>query len=285
MKPYLLGQYEKSMPDSLTWVEKLTYCKTFGFDYIEMSIDESDEKQKRLDYTTEEKEALHQAMKETGVPIKSICLSGLRKYPFGSHDEQKRSKALEIMEKAVILATDLGIRIIQIPGYDVYYEESDNQTEQWFMENLKVAVKMASLHGVMLGFETMETPFMNTVEKSMKYVSAMQSPYLGVYPDIGNIKNASLLYDTKVSDDIEIGRGHIVAAHFKETLPGIYRELTLGSGHSEFKENASQFYRLGVRLFVGEFWCVGQENWKEICTTSCAFLRDVLNQAMEGENQ
>ena len=44
-----------------------------------------------------------------------------------------------------------------------------------------------------LGFETMETPFMDTVEKSMEYVNKINSPYLGVYPDIGNLKNASLL--------------------------------------------------------------------------------------------
>ena len=34
--------------------------------------------------------------------------------------------------------------------------------------NLKKAVEMAAVHGVVLGFETMETEFMNTCEKSMK---------------------------------------------------------------------------------------------------------------------
>lgn len=31
-----------------------------------------------------------------------------------------------------------------------------------------------------LGFETMETPFMDTVEKAMHYVKLVDSPYLGV---------------------------------------------------------------------------------------------------------
>ena len=39
MKKYLLGQYEKSMPSNLTWEEKLTLNKEFGFDYLEISID------------------------------------------------------------------------------------------------------------------------------------------------------------------------------------------------------------------------------------------------------
>ena len=37
---------------------------------------------------------------------------------------------------------------------------------------------MASQKGILLGFETMETPFMNTVEKSMRFVELVKSPYL-----------------------------------------------------------------------------------------------------------
>ena len=48
---------------------------------------------------------------------------------------------------------------------------------------------MAAEKGIVLGFETMETPFMDTVEKAMRYVNLVSSPYLGVYPDIGNLKN------------------------------------------------------------------------------------------------
>ena len=43
-KPYQLGLYEKSMPNTLTYEEKLKLPKASGFDYMEISIDESDEK-------------------------------------------------------------------------------------------------------------------------------------------------------------------------------------------------------------------------------------------------
>lgn len=36
----------------------------------------------------------------------------------------KKHQSLEICEKAIYLASQLGIRIIQIAGYDVYYEAS-----------------------------------------------------------------------------------------------------------------------------------------------------------------
>mgnify|MGYP000220064753 CR=1 FL=1 len=96
---------------------------------------------------------------------------------------------------------------------------------------------MAARKGVVLGFETMETPFMDTVEKAMEYVKKIDNAYLGIYPDIGNLKNASLLYGTSVNDDLKKGKGHLFAAHLKETVPGKYREIPFGTGHTEFKEN------------------------------------------------
>ena len=47
-------------------------------------------------------------MYQAGLPIKTMCLSGHRKYPLGSRDESVRARGLEIMEKAIQLACDLG---------------------------------------------------------------------------------------------------------------------------------------------------------------------------------
>ena len=49
MHDYLLGLYEKSMPSELTWAERLQAAKDAGFDYVEMSVDESDARLARLD--------------------------------------------------------------------------------------------------------------------------------------------------------------------------------------------------------------------------------------------
>lgn len=274
---YQLGLYEKAMPSDLTWEEKFIIVKKSGFDYLEMSIDETDAKLNRLDYTKEERKAIVDAMWKTGVRIGSICLSGHRKYPFGSHDEKIRKKAMEIMNKAIVLASELGVRIIQLAGYDVYYEQGDKQTKAWFEENLRKAVELAAERGILLGFETMETPFMDTVEKAMEYVNKLESPYLGVYPDIGNLKNASLLYKVSVNEDMKLGKCHIFAAHLKETIPGKYREIPYGTGHSDFVDNIQELKKQGVRMFVGEFWYTGEENWKDIILQSNSFLREKLD--------
>ena len=74
------------------------------------------------------------------------------------------------MQKAVDFSCELGIRQIQLAGYDVYYEESTDGTRRRFFENLVKSIHMTEKAGVILAFETMENPFMDTAEKAMHYV-------------------------------------------------------------------------------------------------------------------
>lgn len=282
MKKYLLGLYEKAMPGNLTWAEKLQAAKNAGFDYVEMSIDETDDKLARLDYTDGQFDEIIAAMRAVNLPFRSICLSGHRKYPFGSHDKATQVRSMEIMQKAVTLAARLGIRTIQLAGYDVYYEQGDDQTRADFLTNLKLATEMAAKEGVQLGFETMETPFMDTVGKAMKYVNLVDSPYLGVYPDVGNITNASLLYGNDVADDLKSGKGHIVAVHLKETVPGKYREIPYGTGHVDFEKVIKTSWELGVRRYVTEFWFVKgvTQDWKAELESANKFIRGYFDKVV-----
>ena len=278
MKKYAIGLYEKAMPPTLTWREKLAFAKEVGYDFVEISIDEKDEKLARLDWTKEERLELVKTMVEVGLPIRSMCLSGHRKYPLGSADPAVRARGMEIMEKAIQLADDLGIRIIQLAGYDVYYEESTAETKALFLENLKKAAEMAAVKGILMGFETMETDFMNTVWKSMYYVDAVGSPYLGVYPDSGNLTNAALTSGGSVLGDLYAGRGHIVALHLKETVPGVFREVPFLTGHVDFPAVIERAWSLGIRRYVTEMWYVGNDDtWADDVCFACAKMSEILD--------
>lgn len=270
---YYLGLYEKSMPNSLTLREKLAEAKDSGFDFMEISIDETDEKLRRLKWDKAAKNDLVKAMWDTGINIITMCLSGHRKYPIGCEDEKTRLRGMEIMSDAIDFAADTGIRIIQIAGYDEYYKPSNEKTRLNFRDNLMKSTEMASKKGVILAFETMETEFLNTVKKAMEWVQQINSPFLQVYPDLGNITNAAMLYGNKVTDDLVSGRGHIAAMHLKESLPGKYREIPFGTGHVDFKSAIRTAYGLGVRMFVSEFWYTGNEDWKEQLGFANQFLR------------
>ena len=278
---YRLGVYEKSMPGSLSLRQKLRCAREAGFDYMELSIDETDEKLARLNWSDAELDELRRAMRETGLPIHSICLSAQRRFPLGDPDDACRRRALEILRQAVILASRLGIRLIQLAGYDVYYQPGTPETRRLFEQNLKDSVPFAAANGVMLAFETMETPFMDTVSKAMRYVDAVGSPWLQIYPDIGNLTNASLSSGVSVPDDLETGRGHIAAVHLKETVPGVFREVPFGTGHVDFAACVRKALQLGVRAFVGEFWYTGSPAWQADLAAANAFLREKISEAQK----
>lgn len=283
MREYALGIYEKAMPNFLSLEEKLQLAKKYGYDYVEISIDETSEKLERLDWDKEYIDRLVNNSKKIGLEFRSMCLSGQRKYPMGSLDENVRAKSMQIIKKAIILANELGVRIIQLAGYDVYYEKGNEQTKKLFLENLKIATDFAAKYGIILAFETMETEFMDTVSKARQVVEYINSPFLKIYPDLGNIKNSSLIYGHDVLDDIRSGGKNIVAAHIKESIVGHYREIPFLTGHVNFKDCLEVLWDLGVRRFVTEFWYVGANDYEKDIKFASETFSKMLDDIQKGE--
>lgn len=90
---YRLGVYEKAAPAELSWEERLAAAKEAGFDYIEMSIDETDMRMSRLDWCDEQIYELLETEKRVGIPIETICFSAQRKYPLGSRKWERRQRS------------------------------------------------------------------------------------------------------------------------------------------------------------------------------------------------
>ena len=282
MSKYSVGLYEKAMPNHLSWVEKLTEAKEAGYDSVEISIDETDSKLERL-YNPELQKEIKQAIETVGLPIRSMALSGHRKYPLGSHNQETRDKSLDIFFRAIDLADYLGVRIIQLAGYDVYYEESSEQSVKYFTENLPKGIEYASQKGVICAFETMETPFMNSVSKAMNFVNLVNNPYLQIYPDLGNITNSALSDPHDLYEDIASGKGHLVACHLKETQPNIFREVEFGEGHVDFENGVKALWEQGVRFFGCEFWYSDKTDYQERLRHNIRFVKEYLDK--QGENQ
>ena len=174
---FRLGIYEKAIPVELSWEERLTKAKEAGFDFVEISVDESDDRRARLDWSDDEIYALRRLSEELEMPLQSMCLSAHRKFPFGSMDDAIRTESLVIMEKAITLAYKLGIRCIQMAGYDVYYEDQSEQTHLRFIDGMQQATRMAERAGIMLGVEIMDTPYLNSLSKFEVLRREIPSPY------------------------------------------------------------------------------------------------------------
>lgn len=246
-----IGLYEKALPADWTWEKRLEGAARAGYNFVEISIDESDGRLARLDWPARERAALRQAIANTGVPIMTMCLSGHRKYPLGSHLPEIRAQGLTILRKAIEFSGDIGLRIVQVMGYDVFYETSDAQTEACFMDGIEQGVRWASQAGVMLGLENMDTPFVASVRQAMRIVQALDSPWFHLYPDMGNLAAAGY----HPPDELALAKGHLLALHVKDTQPRITRGIPFGEGIVPFVET---FKTLAPLNFYGplavELW-------------------------------
>ncbi|EHM45004.1 MULTISPECIES: L-ribulose-5-phosphate 3-epimerase [Hafnia] len=226
-----LGIYEKALPAGEDWLPRLQLAAELGFDFVEMSLDESDVRLARLDWSREQRLALVNAIAQTGVRVPSMCLSAHRRFPLGSEDDAVRDQGLEIMRKAICLAQDVGIRVIQLAGYDVYYQTANNATRERFRDGLKQSVEMASRAQVTLAMEIMDYPLMNSISKALGYAHYLNNPWFQLYPDIGNLS----AWDNDVQMELQAGSGHIVAVHVKDTQPGKFKNVPFGTGVVEFE--------------------------------------------------
>lgn len=253
----VLGIYEKALPAGLGWPDLLAAATKAGYDYVEMSIDESDARLSRLLWSRQERSDFRRAVDDAEVPVRSICLSGHRRFPFGSADAQVRERAREIMRRAIALAAETGIRSIQLAGYDVYYEPSTADSLARFQEGLAWAVGLAAEAQVLLAMETMDTPLLGSIRKWLPYAQAIPSPWFQVYPDLGNLS----AWGTNVPEELALAAGRIAAVHLKDTLPpgpgrpGRFRGVPFGSGCVDFAAAFRALAALGYRgCFLIEMW-------------------------------
>jgi hexulose-6-phosphate isomerase len=252
-----LGIYEKALPPDTSWREKLEIARDAGFDFVEISVDETDMRLARLDWSRDERLSLVRDTAETGVRIPSMCLSAHRKFPLGSEDPETRKQALDIMKKGIELAVDLGVRNIQLAGYDVYYCTGNSRTRQLFLDGLKQAVDWAAKAQVMLSMEIMDHPLMNSISKFMDYAEMIPSPWFTVYPDIGNLS----AWGNDVRREFRKGIHKVSAIHLKDTLAvsgvfnGKFKEIPFGEGCVDFPGFFSLLKELGYKgCFLIEMW-------------------------------
>lgn len=247
----LLGLYEKALPGDLGWDERLSIAKAAGYDFVEISVDETEERLARVQWTDAEMEKLIGAIKRQNIPILTMCLSGNRRFPIGSLDDETRRRGICLIKDAVDFSLTVGIRIVQLAGYDEYYNETNEMTQALFVNSLREVVEYAAGKGVSLAIETVETQLMDSVEKVMNYVTLVNSPYLQVYPDVGNITAMG----KNVEKDFLSGAGHIMAIHLKDTRPGKVRDIPYGQGTVDFVSFFKLINNMDYKgLLVAEMW-------------------------------
>ncbi|MDR1576410.1 MAG: L-ribulose-5-phosphate 3-epimerase [Treponema sp.] len=273
-----IGLYEKAICFNLDWEAKLELVRSSGFSFMELNIDAADDRLPRL-YRENEALALRRAAEAADIPVETLALTANRGYPLGSEDRAVREKGLDIVRRAVAFAHDAGIRLIHLAGYDEHGEKCNPNTGRLFFSAIDACVREAAAAGVMLAIETMDSPFMASVERIMAVVRMIDSPYLQCYADVGNI-TASGLDPVR---ELTLGGRHIVGIHLKDTKPGIYRDIPFGEGTVDFDLCFGTLAAMGYNGFLtAEMWSYDKEVFHRYLPKASAFLLKKLNSITKG---
>ena len=275
-----LGVYEKALaggaPDSgQDWRAFLAQVPEAGFSFLDVSIDESPRRRARLEWDPAACRAVRGAAEAVGTDIGGGCLSVHRRIAPGSADPEVRRRARRVMARGLRVCHDLGAPVIQIAGYYCYYEEANPDAERWYGQMLADAVPLAARLGVVMGIENVDGTDVTSIRKAMEFVDAVGSPYLQVYPDLGNIAEQGL--DPAV--ELEAGRGHMVAMHAKDVRPGEPRRVEMGTGVVDWDRS---FGLLRSQQWTGRLMI---EMWNDDapdCVQRCASAREFIEDRAAG---
>lgn len=260
-----IGIYEKALVPGPLENMFMTGAK-LGFDCFELSVDESDMRLARLDWNVQERKHIQKSARDAGIRLFSMCFSGQRRFPMGSADRDIEKISMEMMRKAIGLAYDLGIRVIQVAGYDVFYEPHTEETEKRFEENLMYSTHLAEQNGIMLSIETVEK-YVTSVGKAVEIMEKVSSPWLTVYPDAANLYMMG--YDPV--QELKKARGRMTALHIRDVPDDGY--IPLGEGKLDFD---GVFSVLDKSSFSGplivELWSNQYENAEAVLAQAREYL-------------
>ena len=272
IKDLPLGVYEKAISSSLLWEDKLLLAKGSGFDCVELSIDGTDERISRL-YDKGTAKTISNAIKATGVPIYTMALTANRLYPLGSEDNKTREMGLELVERAIGLAEELGIKVVHLAAYDDLDEKANNHTKSLFRSSIEKCIRMVEGRPINIALETMDAEFMGSCTNIVALCKEMKSNQLRCYADIGNLTAMGL--DPSV--ELPIGGELIAGIHLKDAMRNICRDVPFGKGIVDFDLSLRTLHNMGYNGYMtAEMWSYDKDGFHPYLKEASKFLRDKL---------
>ena len=267
----LFGIYEKALPKASNWDQKTKSAQAAGFDFVELCIDESPERIARVDLAASKAREIAEIARDNGLSMHSLCLSAHRKFPLGSLDDKIAARSIELTKKTLDFANHVGLKVLQIAGYDVFYEPSSAETYARFQQGLGTIASLAEARGVMLGFENVDAEMSKTVERCLDIINSIDSPCLKMYPDFGNLSAQDVDYLTEMPK----ARDYIIGLHIKDTKRGILRNVGLGEGTVDFDRMFAVLREMECTApCVIEMWNEDSLDSTDIIRSALQFVKD-----------
>ena len=223
MQGRLLPKYKKryqAHPVSY-WQAEFNIAKELGLDQVEFILDYNEFEKNPLMSRNGIKE-IQDAIKSTGIDVKSICADYFMEAPFHSKHQKQSEKVLKRLLENV---SSLNIVDIVIPCVDQSTLKTKKNVNM-FVASINKILPLAEKYNININFETDLNP-----KKFKELLDKFYSKNIKVNYDIGN--SASLGYNPK--DEFKAYGEYISDLHIKDrVLNG--SSVKLGNGNANFKK-------------------------------------------------
>jgi len=168
--------------------EGLKIIREAGFEAVELNYTEEMEK-KGKEYI----KSLRDAVLREGLEIASLLTGQFWQYPLTSNNPEKRKEGEDLLTRSIEVCEVLGTdALLVVPGvvgtlwsseervqYDVAYERAQ--------ESIRKVVPLAEKRGVYICVENVWNKFLLSPVEMKRFVEEIDSEYVAVYFDVGNI--------------------------------------------------------------------------------------------------
>lgn len=212
----LKGVNQWCFPEGLPLQQLFSISREVGYDAVELNVNPLGGVGLTMETTATEAEEIGRMAKEYGIQLRSLSTSLLWQTPLSSADASVREQGRRVVEKQLELAELLGIdTVLVVPGA-VNEETSYDECYDRSRAELALLVKEAERRRVRIGIENVWNKFLLSPLEMRAYVDDLQSSYVGVYFDVGNI-----LHNGYPQQWIRILGSRIFKVHVKDYRPGV----------------------------------------------------------------
>ena len=204
---------DNMIPNGWSFEHGLDLIKKSGYDGVELWL--GDVPWFQMKTTDAEVLELGRKVKNAGLVVSNVSTGLHWKYAISARDPKVRQEGIHIVERqietAVLLGTDA---ILMVPGL-VTEEVPYNEVYLRCLDALKELAPTAAKANVKIGCENCnsEHRFLITPREFWVFLNEVNSPYVGIHLDVGNI------HDTGFAEQwIEIHGPRITRIHVKDVM-------------------------------------------------------------------
>ena len=255
------GIVDGAFPSEWSLEKLFKSAKKFGYDGVELWLSENGAV--NLNSNKEDMINIKNTADKYGISLYSLSNQLCWNYSLTAESEEERSMAKKIIRKQLELASYLGcntvlvlagavgvdfIKDFKMVDYDVAYNRA--------LESLKELKEDAEKYKVNIALENVGNKFLLSPIEMKAFIDEINSPYIGVYFDVGNVMPIGY-----PEQWIKILKNRIKKIHLKDYLRSEKKSVPLLMGDVDYASVIKELKNINYDDFITSEYVYNEDNY------------------------